>query len=474
MAVDALSALDECFLRLETDAAPMHIGWTMFVEGKPPGVSELRAHVSARLERLPRFRRRVLSSRLMLHDPMWVDDERFDIAEHVRVIRVPQSGGPPATRRIAGELLSTPLDLSRPLWRLCLLDGLEADRFAIVGQVHHALVDGVAAVEMAELLLDGTPVSAPATAPQFAPGPPPRLFDRAKASLAERLELTRTAGSVALRTLGSPAEASHELRRVGSVLSSVGARAPVTVLNQPIGAGRSVAFTRLSLQVARQLGRRHGATVNDVVLAASSLALGRYLRRCGESHPWLRALVPVNTRRPDARGGRNRTAAMFIELPIGERQPRAVLQEISRQTREHKHGEQAGVIDALVQASRLAPLPLRDAGAWMLARPQTFNAALSTIPGPAAPVFLLGRRVQSAYPAVPLVQGHGLSIAALSYCGALHVGLYAAPEVVPDVVDVSHDLTSSFDALRLALEPTAPTVGGPTRPRPRRRIRAQA
>jgi WS/DGAT/MGAT family acyltransferase len=477
MTVDVLSALDESFLRLETEAAHMHVGWTMFVEGEPPSLSELRAHVSQRLEHLPRFRRRVLSSRLRLHDPVWVDDERFDIAEHVRVVRVPGGGGPAATRRLAGELLSVPLDRRRPLWRLYLLDGLDAGRFAVVGQVHHALVDGIAAVEMASLLLDAEPLSRPPRASTFAPVPPPRLFDRARASFGERVALSRTASSVALRTLGSPGEASYELRRLGSALSAVGARAPETAHNRKIGPDRSVAFARLSLHAARQLGRRQAATVNDVVLAAASLALGRYLRRCGESHPWLRTLVPVNMRSaPGAQEG-NRTAAMFVELPVGERDPRAVLHEVARQTAEHKRDAHAGVIDALLQASRLAPLPLRDAAAWVAARPQTFNAVLSNIPGPNAPLYLLGRRVQAAYPAVPLVQGHGLSIGAVSYCGGLHIGLYAAPEVVPDVVDVAHDLTSSFDALRVALEPKAPgPVGapGPGRPRPsRRRVRAQ-
>jgi WS/DGAT/MGAT family acyltransferase len=473
MPVDALSALDESFLRLETEAAHMHIGWTMFVEGDPPDISELRALVSERLERLPRFRRRVLSSRLMLHDPVWVDDQRFDIAEHVRAVRLPAGGGAAATRRLAGQLLSEPLDPDRPLWRLYLLLGLEDGRFAMVGQAHYALVDGTAAVEMAQLLLDDEPAVDPARAHGFMTDPAPGLVDRARASAAERIRLARTAGSVALRALSRPAEASYELRRLGSALAAVGGRAPATALNRRIGPDRSVAFTRFSLHVARQLGRRNGATVNDVVLATASLALGQYLRRRGESHPWLRALVPVNTRSEDGGPGQNRTAAMFVELPVGERDARAVLREVSRQTSEHRR-EQPEVIDALLQASRLVPLPFRDAAAWMAARPQTFNAAVSTIPGPAEPRHLLGRRVQAAYPAVPLVQGHGLSIAALSYCGALHVGLYAASDVVPDVVDLGHDLRSSFDALRLALEPQAPPLGGPDRPRPaRRRARAQ-
>jgi WS/DGAT/MGAT family acyltransferase len=218
-----------------------------------------------------------------------------------------------------------------------------------------------------------------------------------------------------------------------------------------------VAFARLSQHVATELGRYHGATVNDVVLATASLALGRYLRRAGESHPWLRVLVPVNTRPADCHGsGGNQVSAMFVELPIGERDPRSALQEVSRQTREHKRARHADALEPMLRASRLAPAPVRDAAAWVATRPQTFNAVVSNIPGPPAPLYLLGRRVQAAYPAIPLVQEHGLSIGVLSYCGALHVGLYADPEVVPEVVQVAHDLRASFDDLRLALEPFTP------------------
>jgi WS/DGAT/MGAT family acyltransferase len=282
---------------------------------------------------------------------------------------------------------------------------------------------------------------------------------------------------MALRTLGRPsslAECAGELRRVGSALSAVGTPAAATALNRPIGPCRSVAFARLSQHAAQQLGRSHGATLNDVVLATASLALGRYLRRCGESHPWLRVLVPVDVRVAHPGESGNRVSAMFVELPIGERDPRATLEEVTRQTRECKRAAHADGIDRLLRMSRLAPAPLRAAAAWLATRPETFNAVLSNVPGPPTPLYLLGRRVQAAYPAIPLAQKHGLSIGVLSYCGALHVGLCADPEVVPELVDVAHDLTSSFDALRLALEPRPPRPQFGRRRAAARRVRAPA
>lgn len=464
MPVDSLSALDECFLRLETPAAHMHVGWTLLVEGEPPPLTALRRHVAGRLDLVPRFRRRVVASRLRLHDPVWVDDEEFAVARHVLGVQAPVGSGLAELRALAGDLLSTPLDRRRPLWRLFLVTGLRGGRFALVGQVHHALSDGLGAVAMATLLLDPEPVSAAMLPRRFEPAPTPGMIDRIGSSAGERLALGRRAGAFALRTMMNPSavgEGAAALGRLGGALAAIGTRAPATALNRSIGSRRAVGFTRLPLTEARDLGRRQGVTVNDVVLATAALALGRYLRRADECHPWLRVLIPVNTRADDADELGNQMSGLFVELPVGERDPVVVLGEVARQTQQHKVAAHAEPIDAMVRASRLAPAPLRDVIAWLLSRPQAFNAVLSNVPGAAEPLYLLGRRVQAAYPSVPLAQGHGLSVGVLSYCGSLHVGLYADPQIVPDVVAVARDFASAFDSLRLAVDPRSP--------RPRRR-----
>jgi WS/DGAT/MGAT family acyltransferase len=474
MTVDSLSALDECFLRLETPCAHMHVGWTLVLDGEPPTVAALRRHVAGRLELLPRFRRRVVTSRLPLHDPVWVDDEAFDITWHVADVRAPSAAGLAELRALAGELLSVPLDRRRPLWRLHLITGLRGSRFAIVGQAHQALTDGLGAVALATLMLDRQPTSTAVIPRPFEPDPAPGIFDRIARSAGERLALGRSVGEIALRGAINPAavgEGLTALKRLGGALAAIGTRAPVTSLNRPIGSRRSVAFTRLPLAAARDLGRRHGATVDDVVLATAALALGRYLRRADECHPWLRVLAPVHTRTAGASEPGNQISGVFVELPAAERDPLVVLNEVARQTQQHKREDHAAPIAAVIRASKLAPAQVRDVIAWLLSRPQAFNTVLSNIPGPAEPVYLLGRRVQSAYPSVPLVQGHGLSVGVLSYCGSLHVGLYCDPDIVPDPTAVARDFASAFDALRLASDPRAPRPrrrGPETRPRRRR------
>jgi WS/DGAT/MGAT family acyltransferase len=268
---------------------------------------------------------------------------------------------------------------------------------------------------------------------------------------------------------GSMPEGVAQLRHAGSAISAVGAAAPRTAINRAICAERALAFADLPLGAAKQLGARRAATVNDVVLATVALALGRYLRRQGECHPWLRVLVPVNTRAEAEQPQLgNRVACMFVELPIGERDPRAALEEVARQTRLHKQSGHATVIDQLLRASSAAPAPVRDAIAWLMTRPQTFNAVVSNIPGPRQSLYLLGRRVRAAYPAVPLVQGHGVSVGVLSYREALHVGLYADPCVVGELVDLARDITASFDAMRVALGESPRSSPPPVRRRVRR------
>src|SRR4051794_35418377 len=155
--IDRLTALDAAFLDLESPRAPLHVGWTLRFAGAPPTLAALRRHIDARLDRVPRFRRRLAD---LPGGIAWVDDQGFDIARHVHYVSLPAPGWMADLRATAGTLLSQPLDLSRPLWRMYLVDGL-SDGFALIGQAHHALVDGIAAVEVAVLLFDDGSEHAP-------------------------------------------------------------------------------------------------------------------------------------------------------------------------------------------------------------------------------------------------------------------------------------------------------------------------
>ena len=436
--LDRLSALDCAFLDLETPAAPLHVGWTLRFDGPAPTLAALRRHLDGRLDRVPRFRRRLAS---VPGGPAWADDPRFDVARHVHQVSLPAPGGSGELRDLAGVLLGTPLERDRPLWRMHLVDGLADESFALVGSAHHALVDGIAAVEVAVLLFDDGSPTAPST---WRPAPPPTAGAGVRGAAG--------AGAQALRTLARvPSPGS--LRAAAGALSDMAAPAPPTALDRSRTAGRVIGFGSVPLDDARAAGRRRGATVNDVLLAAATMALGRALTRRGDRPRALKALVPVNVRPDDAAGELgNAVSFATVELPVGETDPTTVLRSIRDATRATKRDGAARPLEALAGAGELLPGPARRTVTRAAARAASFNVVVSNVPGPPEALSLMGRRLRSVHPAVPLLDGHGLTIGALSYAGRLHLGVYADALVVPDAVELARDIESAFDALRLTAD----------------------
>jgi diacylglycerol O-acyltransferase len=447
--IDRLSALDSAFLDLDSARAPLHVGWTILVEGRMPSLSALRCHVEGRLEHVPRFRRRVAQPRLGLGDQHWADDARFDIARHVHAMTLAPPAGPGELRELAGALLSAPLDPAHPLWRMYLVGGLRGGGWAVVGQAHHALVDGIAAVEVAMLLFDAAGhAPAPSTPARWAPARPPSVPAAMAAFARGRLVGAARAARATAATVTHGGDLPGAVRRLA-------APAPATALNRSATHRRAVGFGVTSLEGARDAGRRHGATINDVLLAAATLALGRALRRRGERPAALKVLVPVNVRAGgEAVGMGNRISFVTVSLPVAMTDPIDVLRRVRTETRARKAGGGAAPLEALSEVAELMPGAARRVVARTAARAASFNAVVSNVPGPPVELDLLGRRVTAIFPAVPFLQRHALSIGALSYRGRLHCGVYADAAVVPDAVDVARDLEAAFDALRVV--PRAP------------------
>jgi WS/DGAT/MGAT family acyltransferase len=447
-APDRLSALDASFLDLDTAAAPLHVGWTMRFEGSAPPLAALRRHLEARLDAVPRFRRRVAAPRLGLGDLRWADDPGFDIAHHVHALRLAAPGGPAELRELAGTLLSKPLDPGRPLWRLYLVDGLERGGFALIGQAHHALVDGIAAIEVALLLFtpDPPPAADGASGGPWLPASPPSLPVNASAAVRARLgEGGRTA-----RALASAARRADpaRLREVAGAIESFARPSAATSLDRTVGPERAIAFATTDLEGVREVGHRHGGTINDVLLAACTMALGRALRRRGERPESIKVLVPVNVRDGSTSAG-NKISFIGINLPVAEMDPLRVLRSVRGQTRAAKASGEAGPLAALADAADALPAGARRAVTRTAAKAASFTAVVSNVPGPPVDLELLGRPLASIFPAVPCLDGHALTIGALSYRGRLHLGVTADAVVVPDALDLGRDLEQAFDRLRV-------------------------
>jgi WS/DGAT/MGAT family acyltransferase len=280
----------------------------------------------------------------------------------------------------------------------------------------------------------------------------------------------RGSGSV-LRALGQTSPGS--LWESRTTLQAMAGSAPQTALDHTQGRRRAVGFADASLSETRDAGRRHGATVNDVLLAATSIALGRALRRRGDQPERLKVMVPVNVR-PEGTGSDlgNRLSVVHVDLPVAEADPVRVLRIVRLQTRARKASGGTELVQALGEAAELLPGLGRRAVVRAASRAAPFNVIVSNVPGPSVPLYVLGRRLTGIYPAVPILHDHGPTVGALSYRDRLHIGLYADAAVLPEVVDVARDLEAAFDALRLA------PVPGPTpwraRARARRDQRAEA
>jgi len=455
--LDRLTALDASFLALDTPTAQLHVGWTMRFAGSTPSLAELRRHVEARLHLVPRFRKRVVRPALGLGPTYWEDASGFTIDAHVHAITAPAPGGAAALRDVAGVLLSFPLPPHQPLWRVFLVE-LSEEGFALVGQVHHALVDGIAAMEVALLLFGPAPPGGASEPwrPRAAHRPLPSPQRAISASTHLALELARGLKDIGPSTLRDAAAALDVLTR----------RGPSTSLQANRTHRREVATAQAGFDDVRAAGRRHGATVNDTLLAACTLALGGALRRRGEAPAGMKVLIPVNVRggaSPGALG--NRVSLVTVELPVAERDPVAALRQVRDRMRAVKAAGATEPLDALSRAADWLPGPAQRTLARALAGASDYAAVISNVPGPPVELGLLGRPLSALFPSVPVPAGCGLTIGCISYAGRLHLGLTADAEVVPDLRDIARDVETAFEVLGLEA-PIAPT---PWRVRARRR-----
>jgi len=464
--MERLSPLDASFLSLETPSAHMHVGWLSVLE-LPDGadaldVVSLRERIAGRLRLAPRFRQRVLSA--PLGEPFLSDDPEFRIEDHVRV-----AGGDHGAvsddelHELADALLSQPLDRARPLWEIHVVPRLRGGRAALLGKVHHALVDGVAAVELGTLLFDLAPNAAPADTDDWAPEPavsPTRVTLSSVADTA--LEQFRTAGRLAalgLRPRRTMRVAESMRRAAFNLAEQVGRPAPTSYLNRNLHPDRTLLTRSVPFGQLDRLKARLRVRLNDVVLAIAAGVLRRHAALCEEELVPLRAMVPVNVRGDDDAGAGNRIVFGFVELPLPERDPVARVDQIRSQTRRLKHSEHLSGSEALIASIGQLPSPIKVRAARIAAGPRVFNLTISNVPGPRMPLYVAGARATSIYPVIPLSDGHALAMGVLSYADQLHFALHADPRSIDD----SSELPGLIDASISELEAAARSRHPPPR-----------
>jgi WS/DGAT/MGAT family acyltransferase len=461
---DRLSALDVSFLYLETPTTAMHVGGVAIFE--PPAGSEpdggfdydaLCELVSNRISLVPRYRQKVRWVPGRLANPVWVDDEDFDISYHVRRSALPRPGTADQLRELVGRVQSRQLDRTRPLWEIYLVEGLADGRFAIITKTHHAMVDGVSAIDIGTLILDvgPTPRDIPDDGwiPRREPSSAGLVLDAVKDNLRRPTQVVDTvratvtdARAIAQRAVGAAgglaAAAKVSLRP-----------APDSPLNARIGEQRRFGMAATDLDDYKRVRKAHGGTVNDVVLATVAGALRVWLLTRGESvtpKTAVRAMVPVSVRSEDdaVRLG-NRVSAMFVDLPVGEPSPVMRLHQVSYAMKAHKESGQSVAADAIVALSGFAPPTIHSAAARLasgLSR-RLFNVVVTNVPGPQFPLYAAGARMLECYPVVPLSKGQAVSVGLTSYDGGVYYGLNADRDTMPDVEVLAQCIEESLAEL---------------------------
>ncbi len=447
MAAERLTGLDSSFLHMERAGAHMHVASTSIFEGPAPSHEEFRDHIASRLHLVPRFRQKLRFVPLDQGRPVWVDDPHLNLDYHVRQTALPSPGSEEQLRNLAARIFSQQLDRSKPLWELWLVEGLRDGRFGIIGKSHHALVDGVSGVDITTVLfdLDAEPQGPPSPAPPWLARPEPTDLELLGNAWRERLTSPREIVRGVRAAFRGPRQV---VRGLGATSKMIGAgmSAPSSVFNVEIGPHRRFAITQADLAELKRVKDAHGGTVNDVILSIVAGALGKYLRARGHDTAGLelRAMVPVSVRAEEEHGALgNRISAMMAPLPVWCEDPVERLHILTEEMGDLKSSGQAVGAEILTKLTDFAPSTIASQAARLQPAQRFFNLVVTNVPGPQFPLYVLGRRMESIFPMVPLARRQALCVGIMSYNGQVNFGLIGDYDAMADLDSFGLDLEAA-------------------------------
>jgi diacylglycerol O-acyltransferase / wax synthase len=459
--VDRLSPLDASFLHLEDGVSHMHIASVAIFEGPQPDFGKVMAMIAGKLSLVPRYRQVVRFVPLDLGRPVWVDDPHFNIEYHVRHTALPAPGGEAELRRLVGRVMSQPLDRSKPLWEIWVVEGLEDGHWAILAKTHHAIVDGVSGTDLLAVIMDIVPEPSEPQATDWVAAPAP---SGAQLASQAAFDLIRSPYEQLRALRASTRRARHAIKYAFEVGAGLGALSriipptPSSSLNGPIGPHRRYAWASTNVSEIKAVRSHLGGTFNDVVLAAITNGFRELLSERGESvDRVVRTLVPVSIRPRDAAGKavgdgtyENRVSAMFAALPVNIADPAERLHAITRQMEGVKESKQALAGEALTSMSGFAPPMLLALGMRIATRmaQRNVNTVTTNVPGPQFPLYVVGRRMIKAYPYVPLAGQIRLGIAIFSYDGQVNFGITGDYDTSTDIDVLAHGIEDGMHQLR--------------------------
>ena len=493
-----LTGLDGTFLYMETPTTFGHVNGLGIYE-RPSASFDPYAAVYARFAskvgELEPMRRRVVEVPFDLDHPYWINDPNFDLDFHIRELSIAPPGRVDQLAEQVARIIGRPMDRSRPLWEVYVIEGLESGRWALLTKYHHATIDGASGVLMLNLLNDHTAdAEPPGDSPTWDPEPIPSDVDLLRMAIANLLRNPAKAARVQIRIVRDFADAAGitsvgaAARQAGALIKTLAApgaddrprfslpvtAAPPTPWNKSVTAHRRFAMRSVSLSNLKRLKDATGGTLNDVVMAISVGALREYLLRHDAlpDRP-LRAMVPVSIRTGDeAEPWTNRVSGLTVDLPTNEPDP---LQRVA-QCREAMNAAKqqfelvpaAALVDIQQYSSPVvATSAIRLAARLRLADRMAppVNVIISNVPGPRQPLYMDGALLQQYIPVSTIGEGMGLNITVHSYLDELVFGLVSCRELVPDLWDMVDMHVDEIDRL---FDATGAEWAEPPRPAPPR------
>ena len=460
---ERISAQDRSFLHFEDATTHMHLGGLVLFESGPltmPSggidIERIRAQIAGRIHLVPRYRQR-LCWIPVFNQPVWIDDDHFHLSYHVRHAALPRPGDDAQLKMLTARIMSQQLDRGKPLWELWVIEGLADGRFALLEKTHHANADGISAFDLFTALVSPTPDDTIDPPQPWAPRPAPSgarlLADGVAHQAATPLTMAQRLYAIASDPGGVGATTRASMRALVDLAGSGATPPPPTPLNQPISAHRRFEWLTLDLAEVKTVKAQLGGTVNDVALASVAGGLREFLiaRGCDVRDLKLRVVVPVSVRSEDERGqASNRASGWLLDLPIHEPDATRRLAAIAAETTKRKQVRQELGPEVLGRVAEYAMPGIVGLGVRLLSRLHPYNLIVTNVPGPQFPLYLLGAKLLSGFPQVPLFENQGLGIALFSYCGSLGFGFNADRDVLHDVDVLAAAVGRGFDELARA------------------------
>lgn len=479
---NSFSWADALFLYVERPGQPLSMASVSVFEGPIP-LKACRDFVESKLPLIPRYRQRVVFPPFNLGLPSWQFDADFDIRNHVRQVTL-HNGTESDLKVIASEIVSTSLDRQRPLWDLTLVRGMEGNRTGMIARIHHCLADGIAGVELMSVLMGPTPETPPLPRKKHVFQPPPKrdagavlldnLLNSYFSAVKGALTLHSEAMQIAHEALVNPTGPLADLVTVMPELATPAERLP---FNKVCQGPQKVGWTEVPMAEIQAIRKQCGGTVNDVILTVVAATIRRYaelhgVRVKGRS---VRMMIPVNVRGSgNVEELGNRISFLPVTLPLDVRDPQKLFATV-RQRVEYLKGARAAEFVGFA-GGLFATVP---AAIWAALGPVASQLPLSlcniictNIPGPPVPLYLMGRRMLSFYPYVPIGGEMGFNCAILSYNGTAFFGFTCDVNALPDPENLEKFAKISFaELLKSSANVVPPAAEVKANPEPPKRKR---